>query len=75
MTDKSLLGEIQGEQLNCRHSSSDKSLSQQEQQTTPDLSLQRKKRYDSDPDSSPSLRKRARSPGHKKPSRTKGECV
>ncbi|XP_046759729.1 BUD13 homolog isoform X12 [Gallus gallus] len=71
MTDKSLLGEIQGEQLNCRHSSSDKSLSQQEQQTTPDLSLQRKKRYDSDPDSSPSLRKRARSPGHKKPSRTK----
>uniref|UniRef100_A0A8C9FWM7 BUD13 homolog n=1 Tax=Pavo cristatus TaxID=9049 RepID=A0A8C9FWM7_PAVCR len=71
MTDKSLLREIQGEQLHFRHSSYDKSLSREKQQDAPDLSLQRKKRYDSDPDSSPPLRKRAGSPGQKKPSRTK----
>ncbi|XP_010722018.1 BUD13 homolog [Meleagris gallopavo] len=71
MTDKSLLGEIQGEQLHFGHSSSDKPLSRQKQQTAPDLSLQCKRRYDSDPDSSPPLRKRAGSPGQKKLSKTK----
>uniref|UniRef100_A0A8C3LV24 BUD13 homolog n=1 Tax=Chrysolophus pictus TaxID=9089 RepID=A0A8C3LV24_CHRPC len=57
-----------------RHDSPD--LSPERQQTAPDLSLQRKKRYDSDPDSSPPLRKRAGSPGQKKLSRTKdASCV
>ncbi|OXB81334.1 UNVERIFIED_CONTAM: hypothetical protein H355_014378 [Colinus virginianus] len=68
VTDKSLSGEIQGEQLHVRHSSSDKS--RQKRQTTPDLSPQRKRRYDSDPDSSPPLRRRTGSPSQKKPSRT-----
>ncbi|XP_069732670.1 BUD13 homolog isoform X2 [Phaenicophaeus curvirostris] len=62
----------QGEQSRLRPGVSAKSSSRLKRQATPDLSPPRKKRYNSDSDSSPPWRKRAGSPSLKKQSRTKG---
>ncbi|KAM9257838.1 BUD13 homolog isoform 2-T2 [Cariama cristata] len=61
-TDKSQLGGVQGEQSQLRHGVSDKPVSRQKRQATPDLSPPRKKRYDSDSDSSLPRRRRVGSP-------------
>ncbi|XP_069735483.1 BUD13 homolog [Phaenicophaeus curvirostris] len=70
--EKSQLWGAQGEQSRLRPGVSAKSLSRLKRQATPDLSPPRKKRYNSDSDSSPPWRKRAASLSLKKQSRTKG---
>ncbi|KFV78835.1 BUD13 [Struthio camelus australis] len=71
-TDKSLSGGVQGEQSHLKHSFSDKSLSRQKRNVTPDLSPPRKNKYDSDLESSPPQKKRTGSPTLKKQSGTRG---